>query len=73
MVKGSPVDDDWGIMIFKFDKKSIERMQKDKAAGKPISKHKMGIEMKFVVIDYNGKITFPEEKKKGKVPNRDKN
>ena len=27
-----PVDDDWGIMIFKFDKKSIEKMQKDKAA-----------------------------------------
>ena len=43
-------------------------MQKDRAAGKSIPreemKKKMGIEMKFVTIDCEGKISFPDEKKK---------
>ena len=47
-------------------------MQKDRAAGKSITreemKKKMGIEMKFVTIDFEGKISFPDEKKKKPVP-----
>ena len=40
--------------------------------GKPISKEKMGVEMKFVTIDYEGKIYFPEEKKKKPLGDKDK-
>ena len=47
-------------------------MQKDRAAGKPISKEKMGMEMKFVTIDYEGKVSFPEEKKKKPLGDKDK-
>jgi len=46
-------------------------VQKDRAAGKSIPreemKEKMGIEMKFVTIDFEGKISFPDEKKKKPV------
>ena len=59
-------------MAFRFNKKSIEKMQKDRAAGKPISKEKMGMEMKFVTIDYEGKVSFPEEKKKKPLGDKDK-
>ena len=72
VVKGSSVQDDWGVMVFRFNKKSIEKMQKDRAAGKPISKEKMGMEMKFVTIDYEGKTSFPEEKKKKPLGDTDK-
>ena len=51
-------------MVFRFNKKSIEKMQKDRAAGKPISKEKMGMEMKFVTIDYEEKFLFRKKKKK---------
>ena len=51
-------------------------MQKDRAAGESISreemKKKMGMEMKFVTIDYEGKISFPEEKKKKPLGDKDK-
>ena len=76
VVKGSSVQDDWGVMVFRFNKKSIEQMQKDRAAGKSIPreemKKKMGMEMKFVTIDYEGKISFPEEKKKKPIGDKDK-
>ena len=46
-------------------------MQKDRAAGKSIPreemKKKMGMKMKFVTIDCEGKISFPDEKKKKPV------
>ena len=61
VVKGSSLQDDWGVMVFRFNKKSIEPMQK-----------KMGMEMKFVTIDYEGKISFPEEKKKKPIGDKDK-
>lgn len=66
MVKGSSVQDDWGIMVTRFDKKAVEKMQEDKLAGKSVSpeKFKEFIEMKMVVIGYDGKISFPEEEKK---------
>ncbi len=66
MVKGSSIEDDWGVMVVRFSKKVAEQIRNDKAAGKPISKEiaKSAMEMKFVVIDYDGKISFPEEKKK---------
>ena len=66
MVKGSSVQDDWGIMVTRFDKKAVEKMQEDKLAGKSVSpeKFKEFIEMKMVVISYDGKISFPEEEKK---------
>ena len=76
VVKGSSVQDDWGVMVFRFNKKSIEQMQKDRAAGKSIPREemqkKMGMEMKFVTIDYEGKISFPEEKKKKPLGDKDK-
>ena len=59
-------------MAFRFNKKSIEKMQKDRAAGKPISKEKMGMKMKFVTIDYEGKISFPDEKKNKPLCDKDK-
>ena len=66
MVKGSSVQDDWGIMVTRFDKKAVEKMQEDKLSGKSVSpeKFKEFIEMKMVVISYDGKISFPEEEKK---------
>ena len=66
MVKGSSVQDDWGIMVTRFDKKAVKKMQEDKLAGKSVSpeKFKEFIEMKMVVISYDGKISFPEEEKK---------
>ena len=58
VVKCSSVQDEWGVMVFRFNKKSIEQMQKDMAAGESISreemKKKMGMEMKFVTIDCEG-------------------
>ena len=76
VVKGSSVQDDWGVMVFRFNKKSIEQMQRDRAAGKSISreemKKKMGMKMKFVTIDYEGKISFPDEKKKKPLCDKDK-
>ena len=63
-------------MVFRFNKKSIEQMQKDRVAGKSIPREeiqkKMGMEMKFVTIDYEGKISFPEEKKKKPLGDTDK-
>ena len=51
-------------------------MQKDRAAGKSISreemKKKMGMEMKFVTIDCEGKVSLSEEKKKKPLCDKDK-
>ncbi|MFL2480107.1 MAG: hypothetical protein ACJ0K4_11220 [Verrucomicrobiales bacterium] len=65
MVKGSSIEDDWGVMVVRFSKKVAEQIRKDKAGGKPIPKEiaKNAMEMKFVVIDYDGNISFPQEKK----------
>jgi len=65
MVKGSSIEDDWGVMVVRFSKKVAEQIRKDKAAGKLTSKEiaKNAMEMKFVVIDYDGNISFPQEKK----------
>lgn len=63
-------------MVFRFNKKSIEQMQKDMAAGESISreemKKKMGMEMKFVTIDCEGKVSLSEEKKKKPLGDKDK-
>ena len=76
VVKGSSVQDDWGGIVFRFNKKSIEQMQKDRVAGKSIPREeiqkKMGMEMKFVTIDYEGKVSFPEEKKIKPLGDKDK-
>ena len=51
-------------------------MQKDRAAGKSIPreemKKKMGMEMKFVTIDCEGKVSLSEEKKKKSLGDKDK-
>lgn len=51
-------------------------MQKDMAAGESISreemKKKMGMEMKFVTIDCEGKVSLSEEKKKKPLGDKDK-
>lgn len=76
VVKCSSVQDEWGGMVFRFNKKSIEQMQKDMAAGESISreemKKKMGMEMKFVTIDCEGKVFLSEEKKKKPLGDKDK-
>ena len=76
VVKCSSVQDEWGGMVFRFNKKSIEQMQKDMAAGESISreemKKKMGMEMKFVTIDCEGKVSLSEEKKKKPLGDKDK-
>ena len=74
MIKGSSIEDDWGVMVVRFSKKVAEQIRNDKAAGKPISKEiaKSAMEMKFVVIDYDGKISFPEEKKKNSKEEKSK-
>ena len=53
-----------GSWFFALIKSLSNKCKKYRAAGKPISKEKMGMKMKFVTIDYEGKISFPEEKKK---------
>ena len=58
MVKGGGAADDWGVMVTKFPTglktaKSIEEKKKLLKA----------MEMKFVVIHYDGTISFPKEKK----------
>jgi len=58
MVKGGGVADDWGVMVTRFPTglktaKSIEEKKKLLEA----------MEMKMVVINYDGTISFPKEKK----------
>ena len=58
MVKGGGAADDWGVMVTKFPTglrtaKSIEERKKLLKV----------MEMKFVVIHYDGTISFPKEKK----------
>ena len=66
MIKGGGSSDDWGVMVTKFPmglKTAKNKEEKMKLLKK--------MEMKMVVIGYNGKISFPEKKKSKTVPNQD--
>ena len=66
MIKGGGSSDDWGVVVTKFPmglntaKNKEERMKLFKK-----------MEMKMVVIGYDGKISFPEKKKRKTAPNQD--
>jgi len=61
-----------GSWFFALIKSLLNKCKNRGVVGKPISKEKMEVEMKFVTIDYEGKIYFPEEKKKKPLGDKDK-
>ena len=66
MIKGGGSSDDWGVMVTKFPmglKTAKNKEEKMKLLKK--------MEMKMVVIGYDGKISFPEEKKGKTAPKQD--
>ncbi len=66
MIKGGGSSDDWGVMVTKFPmglKTAKNKEEKMKLLKK--------MEMKMVVIGYDGKISFPEKKKRKTAPNQD--
>jgi hypothetical protein len=66
IVKGGGNSDDWGVMVTKFPtglKTAKSKEEKMKLLKK--------MEMKMVVIGYDGKISFPEKKKRKTAPNQD--
>ena len=66
MIKGGGSSDDWGVVVTKFPmglKTAKNKQEKMKLLKK--------MEMKMVVIGYDGKISFPEKKKRKTAPNQD--
>lgn len=66
MIKGGGNSDDWGVMVTKFPmglKTAKNKEEKMKLLKK--------MEMKMVLIGYDGKISFPEEKKGQTAPKKD--
>ena len=66
MIKGGGNSDDWGVMVTKFPmglKTAKNKEEKMKLLKK--------MEMKMVLIGYDGKISFPEKKKRKTAPNQD--
>ena len=66
MIKGGGSSDDWGVMVTKFPmglKTAKNKEEKMKLLKK--------MEMKMVVIGYDGKISFPEKKKRKTAPDQD--
>lgn len=59
MIKGGGRSDDWGVMVTRFP--SALKESKGKEEAKRLLKD---MEMKMVVIGYDGKISFPEFKDK---------
>lgn len=66
MVKGGPDGDYWGVMVTRFPAALKEAKPKEEKQ-KPLEQKEMmklleQMEMKMVVIDYDGSISFPEER-----------
>lgn len=59
MIKGGENSDDWGVMVTKFPI-GLNDTPSKKEALKLLKK----MEMKMVVIGYDGEISFPEKRKK---------
>ena len=57
MIKGGGRSDDWGVMVTKFPRGL--RKSKGKEETKRLLKD---MEMKMVVVGYDGKISFPQKK-----------
>jgi hypothetical protein len=66
MIKGGGSSDDWGVMVTKFPIGLKNAKSKEEA-----KKLLKDMEMKMVVIGYDGKISFPEKKKRKTAPTRD--
>ena len=66
MIKGGGSSDDWGVMVTKFPIGLKNAKSKEEA-----KKLLKDMEMKMVVIGYDGKISFPEKKKRKTAPNQD--
>ena len=58
MVKGGWGADNWGVMVTRFPT-GLKTAQSKEETMKLLK----GMEMRMVVIGYNGKVTFPKEKK----------
>ena len=56
MVKGGPDGDDWGVMVTRFPAALKEAKAKDEKM-----KLLAGMEMRMVVIGYDGAVSFPQE------------
>ncbi len=59
MIKGGWGSDDWGA----YDHQDLSTLKTAKTKEEEMKLLK-GMEMKMVAIDYDGKISFPKEKKK---------
>ena len=66
IIKGGGSFDDWGVMVTKFPIGLKNAKSKEEA-----KKLLKDMEMKMVVIGYDGKISFPEKKKRKTAPNQD--
>ena len=66
MIKGGGSSDDWGVMVTKFPM-GLKTAKNKEETMKLFKK----MEMKMVVIGYDGKISFPEKKKRKTAPNQD--
>ena len=66
MIKGGGSSDDWGVMVTKFPM-GLKTAKNKEETMKLLKK----MEMKMVVIGYDGKISFPEKKKRKTAPNQD--
>tara|TARA_B110000438_G_scaffold29444_1_gene28555 strand:- start:280 stop:744 length:465 start_codon:yes stop_codon:yes gene_type:complete len=66
IVKGGGNSDDWGVMVTKFP--TALKTAKNKEEKMKLLKK---MEMKMVLIGYDGKISFPEKKKRKTAPNQD--
>ena len=65
VVKGGPDGDYWGVMVTRFPAALKEAKSKEEKMKPPEQKELMKLleqmEMKMVVIDYDGSFSFPEE------------
>lgn len=66
MIKGGGNSDDWGVMVTKLPM-GLKTAKNKEETMKLLKK----MEMKMVLIGYDGKISFPEEKKGKTAPKQD--
>lgn len=71
MVKGGGNSDDWGVMVTKFPIALKTAKSKEEMSREEILKLLKGMEMKMVVVGYDGSISFPEKKNKRQIPQKD--
>ena len=66
VIKGGGSSDDWGVMVTKFP--TALKTAKSKEEKMKLLK---GMEMKMVLVGYDGAVSFPKEKIKEQIPEKD--